>query len=485
MAAITSLGIGSGLDINSMVTQLVALENRPLTQMKAQANSLQTQVSSYGKLNSLFSALQTASNKLTNPTLWTQATASSSDAASVSVTGGSGATAGNYAVSVQKLAGSQTVASAGAFPDASALVGAGQFKVELGAWEDNPPLTFVPRVGGGSATIDVTANDTLQTLRDKINALGVGVSASLVTDSSGVRLAMRSSATGAENGFRVTTTDDDGIDTDAAGLSRFAYDPEGGANTMTLKQAAQNAKATVNGIEVESASNELSGVVSGVTMNLHKLTTGDVDVTVATDRQGIKDAITAFATAYNDLAKTIAEQTKYDPTSKVGGPLQGDSAVGSLQRQLHAVLNTASSASSAFPRLSDVGLQIQRDGTLKVDATKLDTAANNLTELKKAFANSDTGNVNNQGFARRYADLATQVLGVDGSLTTRTEGLRQRLTRNSTDQEKLAARVDRYQQRLVAQYTAMDSNLSKLNSLSTYLTQQLASLSANSSSSSK
>jgi len=120
-----------------------------------------------------------------------------------------------------------------------------------------------------------------------------------------------------------------------------------------------------------------------------------------------------------------------------------------------------------------------------VDATKLDTAANNLTELKKAFANSDTGNVNNQGFARRYADLATQVLGVDGSLTTRTEGLRQRLTRNSTDQEKLAARVDRYQQRLVAQYTAMDSNLSKLNSLSTYLTQQLASLSANSSSSSK
>lgn len=138
-------------------------------------------------------------------------------------------------------------------------------------------------------------------------------------------------------------------------------------------------------------------------------------------------------------------------------------------------------ASGVFPRLSDVGLEIQRDGTLKVDTTKLDTAANNLSELKKAFGNSDPGNVSNQGFARRYADLATQVLGVDGSLTTRTEGLRQRLTRNSTDQERLADRVDRYQQRLVAQYTAMDANLSKLNSLSNYLTQQLASLTSSSS----
>jgi flagellar hook-associated protein 2 len=147
------------------------------------------------------------------------------------------------------------------------------------------------------------------------------------------------------------------------------------------------------------------------------------------------------------------------------------------------VLNSATTASSTFPRLSDVGLQMQRDGTLKVDSTRLDTAANNLTELKKAFGNSDTGNVGNQGFTRRYADLATQVLGVDGSITTRTEGLRQRITRNGTDQEKLADRVDRYQQRLVAQYTAMDANLSKLNSLSNYLTQQLASLTSNSSNS--
>jgi flagellar hook-associated protein 2 len=355
--------------------------------------------------------------------------------------------------------------------------------VQLGAWEDNPPLTFVPKVGGGSATIDVTASDTLQTLRDKINALGAGVTASLVTDSSGVRLAMRSSATGAENGFRITTTDVDGNITDDAGLSRFAYDPEGGASGMALKQAAQNAQG--------QRQRHRRGIRQQRTQHRdrrrHPVAAQGHHQRRGRGRQrrprGHQERHQAFASAYNDMAKTIAEQTKYDATSKVGGPLQGDSAVGSLQRQLRAVSTRPPPRPAAFPRLSDVGLEIQRDGTLKVDTTKLDTAANNLSELKKAFGNSDPGNVSNQGFARRYADLATQVLGVDGSLTTRTEGLRQRLTRNSTDQERLADRVDRYQQRLVAQYTAMDANLSKLNSLSNYLTQQLASLSANSSSS--
>ncbi len=483
MPAITSLGIGSGLDINSMVTQLVALESRPLTQMQTAAKSLQTQISSYGTLNSLFSALQTAANKLNSATLWTQATASSSDTTAVSVTGGAGAATGNYAVRVESLASSQTVASGSAFTNSSELVGAGTLTIELGGWEDRPPLTFVPKVGGGGAvSIEASDTDTLATLRDKINAADAGVTASIVTDSSGARLSMRSTNTGVENGFRVVAYDDDGDGVDNAGLSRFAYDPESGANVMTLKQAAGNAKATVNGIGVESASNEIDGVVEGLTLTLRKQTTTDVDIAVSSDREGIKTAIKGFSDAYNNLAKTIADQTKYDATTKVAGALQGDSAVGSLQRQLRSVLNAPSGASSVFSRLSDIGLEVQRDGSLSVDSAKLDSATANLPELKKAFANLDTGNSTNDGFARRYAALASQVLGVDGTLTTRTEGLRSRLERNGTDQERLSDRVERYQARLVAQYTAMDANLSKLNALSSYLTQQLASLTSSNSS---
>lgn len=490
MASITSLGIGSGLDINSMVTQLVAIESRPLTQMKSAASQLQTQVSSYGKLSSLFNALQSAANKLTSNSLWAQSVADSSDSASVAVVGGSTAAAGSYAVSVQKLALPQTVASGASFGSTSELVGSGSLTIELGAWNETPPMTFLPKVGGGSVVVDVTASDTLQTLRDKINASGAGVTASVVNDSSGSRLSLRSSATGAENAFRIQADDlGDGNSSDANGLSRFAYDPENlpaadpqnPTASMVVKQTANDAKATVNGIEVTSASNDLSGVVEGMTLRLRKLTTTDVDVSVTQDRDSIKTAIQAFATAYNDLTSAIADQTKYDATSKVAGPLQGDSAVGGLLRQMRTLVNSPSGASSAFARLSDVGLEMQRDGTLKVNSAKLDTATLNLPELKKAFANNDMGNAANNGIARRYAALASQVLGVDGSLTTRTEGLRERLARNATDQEKLSARVDRFQARLVAQYTAMDANLSKLNALSSYVTQQITALNKSSS----
>jgi flagellar hook-associated protein 2 len=156
--------------------------------------------------------------------------------------------------------------------------------------------------------------------------------------------------------------------------------------------------------------------------------------------------------------------------------------VGSLQQQMRAVLNASSGASANYPRLSDIGLELQRDGTLSIDAGKLGAALANPVELRKAFAHRDEDVAANNGFARRYADLATRVLGIDGSLTTRTEGLRQRISRNGEQQERLNERVERYQQRLVAQYTAMDANLSRLNALSGYVTQQLAALTQSSNS---
>ena len=472
MPAITSLGIGSGVDINSIVSQLVAVESRPLTQMRQEASALQTQVSSYGQLSSLFGALQSAANKLTGSSLWTQSAATSSDDTAVAVVGGSSAAPGSYAVSVQKLATNQTVVSGTSYASASEPVGAGTMTLEMGKW-DLPPMNFVPQVGRAPLTLTVTNTDTLQTLRDKINELGSGVSAAIVSDSNGARLSLRSSSTGADNGFRLSVADGDGNNTDAAGLSRFAFDPGSGNTQMEQKVAAANAEATVNGIAVVSASNELSTVVEGLTLRLRKEGAGSTVVAVTSDRDAVKGAIQGFADAYNTLSKTISDQTRYDPASKVGGPLQGDSAATSLQRQLRGLLNAGSGASATFARLSDVGLEVQRDGTISVDSAKLGSATANLVELKKAFANSDTGNARNDGFARRYAALATQVLGTDGTLTTRTEGLRDRITRNSDEQTHVAERVDRFRARLVAQYTAMDASLSRLNGLSNYVTQQL------------
>ena len=476
MAALTSLGIGSGMDLNSIVTQLVALERRPLDQMRSDAGRLQTQVSSFGKIQGFLSGLQDGANALTGNALWAQGLPSSADESSVSVVGGTTAATGSYAVSVQALAGSQTLASNTVFSGATDTVGSGTLSIGLGTW-DATRSSFTSKTGTTAMNITVAAGDTLQSLRDKINGADAGVTATLVTDASGVRLSMRSTSTGAVNGFRITANDTgDGNNADNLGLSRFAFNPPGGANGLDLKQAAVNARATVNGIAVESASNELTGVVEGLTLRLRKETTAPVDVSITRDREAIVSAIKTFAEAYNQLTNYITGQTKYDATSKVGGPLQGDSAATGLQTQLRAVLATISGASAAFPRLSNVGLQIQRDGTLKVDEAKLNAATSNLTELKKAFANNDTVTPGNNGFAKRYALLASQALGVDGTLTARNEGLRKLITKNTDDQGRLNDRVDRYKVRLVAQYTAMDANLSKLTSLSNYVTQTLASL---------
>lgn len=487
MVAITSLGIGSGADLSSLVNQLVAVERQPLNQMRSAASGLQTQVSSYGKLSSQLSALQTAANKLNDASLWTQSSARSSDDTAVSVVGGSSAAAGNYSVSVSRLATSQTVVSGAALPSASVPVGSGTLRLDLGRWEPaapvpdgqmQPSMNFVPQVGR-SVTIEVTDSDDLGSLRDKINSSNAGVTASLVTDSSGVRLALRSTDTGVENGFRIQAADNDGTPVNNEGLSRFAYDPEQGSTAMESRQEAGNAAALVNGIAVNSASNELKGVVEGLTFRLRKENFGSADIAVNSDRDGVKTSIQAFADSYNELARTIADQTRYDPTSRQGGPLQGDSAVGSLQRQLRSLINNSSGASSAFGRLSDVGLQLQRDGTLQVNSSKLDSAMNNLQELKKAFSSTGGGNSADAGFARRYADLASQALGTEGTLNTRTQSLQKMLAKNSDDQARLSDRVDRVEKRLIAQYTALDTNLARMNSLQSSLTQQLNNLNRN------
>jgi flagellar hook-associated protein 2 len=464
VASITSLGIGTGSDLNAIVTQLVAIERAPLGPLRSGAQRLQTQVSSVGKIQSYFSALQDAANKLTSNSLWTQSTATSADDSAVSVIGGGTAAAGNYSVSVQALASSQTVTTAGPYSSASALVGSGTLTLDIGAW-DAGNTAFTAKSGGTPLVLSIAATDTLQNVRDKINSAGAGVTASLVTDASGVRLALRSASSGVANGFRVSA---------GGSLSALAYDPASGAAGMQLKQAASDAKATVNGIDVVSSSNDLTGTVEGMTLRLRQVTTAPIDIAVSTDTTAITKAATDFATAYSTLSMYIIDQTKYDPGTKSGGVLQGDSTVNNLQSQLRGVLNNPSGASSQFARLSDIGLELQRDGSLKLNSTKFGTAMTTLPELKKAFGNNDVTNAANNGFAKRYADLATKVLSIDGAVTTHTTGLQKLITKNGDDQAKVNNRADRFQARLTEQYTRLDVSQSRLSALSSYVTQQIA-----------
>lgn len=476
MATITSLGVGSGLDVESIVNQLVAIERQPVTQLQKEATSLQTRLSTYGKLQSSLSTLRDAAARLARAATWQATTGTSSDAARVAVTTGATTRAGTVQVEVQRLASVQSNATA-VYPSADAIVGEGTLRIELGTWGPGQ-ASFTPKPG--AAPIDISVGppaESLAALRDKINASNSGVVASVLTDANGARLVLRSAATGEMNGFRVGVTDADGNDFDGVGLSALAFDPSAGILTMAQALAAANAAATLNGLAVSSASNTLGDVIDGMTLTLGAPTTTPVTVKADPDTGAMRKAIDEFVTAYNALNALIAEQTKYDPGAKTAGTLQGDGAAIAIRAQMRNLLGAPSDASAMFARAADVGLDVQRDGSIRLDETRLANALANPEELRKLFANADPAAPANDGIATRLRALADQFLGIDGSLSTRQEGLRRRIDLNQDRQEMLEDRIAMVEKRLRAQYTALDRQMASLTSLSSYVAQQMTLLS--------
>ena len=265
----------------------------------------------------------------------------------------------------------------------------------------------------GAAPIEITIGDgetSLAQIRDKINAAGAGVTASIVNDASGARLSIISRETGAANGFKIAAH---------RRALRPRLRPARRIGPGAEPGGAQ-CQRTINGIEVSSASNTLSNVVEGITLNLLAPTTTPASVSVASNTDAVKAAVDSFVKAFNGLASYIRTQTKYDAASKTGGPLQGDRTAIGLQNQLRNVLNEGSSASSVYTRLSDIGLVMKADGTLETKSSKLTEALSspaNLAELRKLFA-TETEDDATSGFMVRYRKLAARVLGTDGSLTT-------------------------------------------------------------------
>jgi len=479
MATISSIGIGSGLDIESVITQLVAVERAPVTKLQTEATSLQTKLSTYGKLQSGMAALRDAASALTRPSTWNATVGASSDTTSVAVTTGASTLPGSYSIEVQRLASVQSNAT-GVYASADALVGEGTLHIELGTWGAGQ-TSFTPKAG--ATAVDITVGppaESLAQLRDKINASNSGVVASVLTDASGARLVLRSAATGEANGFRVGVSDNDGNNVDGIGLSALAFDPSAGILTMAQALAAANAAASLNGLPIASESNTLSNVLDGMTLTLGKVTTAPVLVEAKPDKESIRKALDGFVTAYNDLNKLVAEQTKYDAASKTAGVLQGDSAAVSIRSQMRSLLGSSSGASAMFTRLAEVGFDVQTDGSIKLDETKLANGLANLGEMKKLFSNSDLLTPANNGIATQLRAMADQVLGIEGSISTRTEGLRKRIDLNQDRQELLEDRIAMMEKRLRAQYTALDRQMASLNSLSNYVTQQLSVLNSSS-----
>lgn len=474
---LSSPGLGSGLDVNSIVSQLVALERAPLQKLQVTAQRLQTQLSAIGQLESLVTAFKDALAPLNKTDSYKLKTATTSDAA-LTITATSGAPVGSYAVSVSSLSAGQTLASAvGQFASSTSVVGTGSLTIRLGAWTGDPPTAFAPKSGSGDVVVPIGAgSNTLAGVRDAINAANAGVTASIITDASGARLSVRSAANGLENGFRITVADDDGIHTDAAGLSRLAYDPPSAVNQMTRAQSAANTVATINGISVSSASDTLADVVEGLTIKINKLPAAAATVTVADDTASVSKNVATFVGAYNSLTRFLSDATRYDPVTKQGALFQGDTTVVSLQTQLRSLLAQQGGASYFHSTLSSLGVQLQTDGTLKVNQAKLDEALKSLPEVSKALANVDLAEPAKNGFAKRFSTWAESLLESTGALPSRKKSLEARLTGNGKEQNTASDRIALVEKRLRAQYSSLDlvsSKYSALNSFVNQFTQQL------------
>jgi len=472
MATISSPGVGSGLDVNGIVSQLMALERRPLQQLEQQRSQVQAELSAFGRLQGAVSTMRDAARRLADAPTWTATTVTSSNTAAVSATSSGVAPPGSYSVAVARLAAAQTLSMPTALPTANDNLGSGTLTITLGTWAGNL-ASFTPRAGSTPVSVTIAAgNGSLASVRDAINAAGAGVSASIVNDASGARLALRSTSTGVEHGFRLTVTDDDGTHADAAGLSRLAYDPAGGAAQMTRTLAAANAEATINGVAVSSATNTLTDVLDGLTLRLAQVTNAPVDLAVARDSAAVRKQVTDFSTAYNDLVRLLRELTAFDEATRRAGALQGDSATVSLMRQLRNLVGGQSQASAAFQRLADIGLEPQRDGTLRVVDSRLDGALGRHDELRAFFSRNAEGSASD-GFGVLLRGLGDGALASDGVLTTRREGLQQRIQRSSDGIARMEDRLQLVERRLREQYTRLDGQVAALSGLQNFVSQQL------------
>lgn len=473
---LSSPGVGSGLDVNSIVTQLVSLERRPISALQTTAARLQTEISGIGQLQSLTSAFKDAASALADPAVYSRVIATSSDSTVMAATASGTPLAGTYSIETVAQSSTQTTASAaGDYLSSSELAGAGTLTLSTGLWASDM-ASFTPKTGQTSTSIEIFATDTLANVRDKINAANAGVSAAIVTDTTGARLTLRGTSTGAESGFRLSVVDADGQVTDASGLSRLAFDPPGGASRTQRTMAASDAVAKINGVEVSSSTDTFDGAIEGLSLKLGKAPASNVTLTVGANSDSVKQLLSKFVAAYNALAKFLSTQTRYDASTGQAGVFQGDSGVLGVSNQLRSLTGSRSMASPTFQGMSSLGIEMLKDGTLQINSSRLETALKNLPELAAALSRDVASQPLLTGSMVKFKSWADGLMQSTGALPGRTQSLKARLTANAKQQAQLEDRVAAVEKRLRAQYSALDTKMSRATALSSYVSQQMTAI---------
>ncbi|MDX1519173.1 MAG: flagellar filament capping protein FliD [Gammaproteobacteria bacterium] len=463
---ISAPGVGTGLDINSLVQQLVSAEGDAKTaQLAGKRSTVEAKISAFGSLKSALSSLQTSLTSLKDPVTFSSSTATSGDPEvfTASVTGSPGN--GVFQVQVQTLAEAHRVISDG-YASSGTVVGTGDLTIQVGS-------------NAFTITID-SNNDTLSEIRDAINTAttNTGVTASIVNVDDGMggteaKLVFTSDETGTDNEITITVDDDDLDDTDANGLSAMVYDPDGsGITNASEANAAVDSVIFIDGQQVTSSTNTVTGALDGVTINLLAADPGNThDLTLALDKNKITNAVTTLVNNFNLLANLVSDLTAYDAESGAAGVLIGDLTLLTLDSRIRKELtDTVNGLTGDLTNIVSLGITTNADGTLSFDSSKLsDALDSNLQAVADIFSSED-------GVAVQLDSLLDGFLTTNGVIQGKTDGLNNTLEDIDESLAALGLRLESLEERLLAQFTALDTLVARLNSTSSFLTRELANL---------
>jgi flagellar hook-associated protein 2 len=449
MPTLTSSGLGSGLDIKSIVEQLVAAERAPqanrLTKRESTTNE---ELSALGKFKSALAGFRDSLAKLTDAATFQGRTVKVGDDKVFTAAADSTSLPGTYSVEVMNLASAQRLRSIG-FGDATTAIGTGNLAIT---------------VNGQTANILIGSTaSSLNDIRDAINESpdNPGVRATIVKASDGAHLIISATETGAANAVTIAVSGGDG------GLVSFAYAAGAPSNPMLELQAAADANVVIDGFPVSSSSNTISDAIDGLTLNLVSAKPGTmVDVSVDYNPDGAKSSVQEFVTAYNKLIDTVTELTRYNADTRDAAPLLGDATVRGIRDQLRREISQAA-GTGTFTSLAAIGVTTQTTGKLGVDATKLAAAIDtDFDAVGAVFAGAS-------GLATRLNTIADASLSSASTISTRETALKTALKTITTQRETLDERLEKVRSRLLDQFNAMDRLLSQLKNTSSFLSQQL------------
>jgi len=460
MATITSLGVGSGLDLTGLLDQLQEAERGKLAPITRQKEQQQDKISAYGQLQTSLNSFQDAVAKLNDPKLY-QSLSANVRGDAIKATTSASALPGSYRVEVSQLATSGTLASTRVTDRDTALdlQGATAIRLEFG--------------GADAVDIDIAPGSSLSAIRDAINAnKDAGVNATIINDGQGYRLALSSKNTGADASIASFSFVDTSQSPEVTVAGPFAED-------AATKRAGEDAALTVNGIAISSAKNQIEGAIQGVTLNLAELSIAEGETatsTVNVERDTLKqrEAINGFVKAFNDLKGTIGKLTSFSGDAETAGELVGDNTVRTIEGRLRSVL-TGGIEGGELSTLSQLGITLQRDGKLEVDDAKLsDLVANNPQALSDFFAGDTTAN----GMAGKLNTTVEQMLGNNGVVKLAISGAENRVKSLDERFERMEVTIERTISRYRTQFGQLDAMIAQMNSMSSYLTQQFDALDA-------